>query len=74
MASCSTFETLEVAVLPCHVAQSLVSILLLVKTNLQADNDMIRTILGPVPVLSVKRAKVLWNSFVLVLDSKFSWW
>ena len=74
MASCGTFERFEVAVLSSHAAQTLGAILEMAKTILQADKDAIRTILGLVPVLSVKRSKVLWNSFVLVLDSKVRLW
>jgi hypothetical protein len=74
MASCGTFERLDVAVLSCHVVQTLGAILEMIKANLEADKDTIHTILGLVPVLSVKQAKVLWNSFVLVLDSKVRLW
>jgi hypothetical protein len=54
MASCGTFERLDVAVLSCHAAQTLGVILEMIKTNLEADKDAIHTILGLVPVLSVK--------------------
>lgn len=73
VAPCSTFEAFEVLILSCHMTENLVAILLLIEKKLRAKSD-IRTVLGAVPVLSVKRAKVLWNSFVLVLDSKLRWW
>ena len=68
------FERFEVVVLSSHAVQTLRAILEMAKMILQADKDTIHTILGLVPVLSVKRAKVLWNSFVLVLDSKVRLW